>query len=63
VTFSLVARADIRSKLGRIGHQFLKVKRWREGNQPLRWTATGLLEAEKKFRRIKGYQAIKKCCC
>ena len=39
------------------------VKRWREGNQPLRWTATGLLEAEKKFRRIKGYQAIKKCCC
>jgi hypothetical protein len=24
------------------------VKRWREGNQPLRWTATGLLEAEKK---------------
>jgi putative transposase len=34
------------------------VKRWREGNQPLRWTATGLLEAEKKFRRIKGYQEI-----
>jgi hypothetical protein len=30
------------------------VKRWREGDQPLRWTATGLLEAEKKFRRIKG---------
>jgi hypothetical protein len=34
------------------------VKRWREGNQPLRWTATGLLEAEKKFRRIQGYQEI-----
>ena len=34
------------------------VKRWREGDQPLRWTATGLLEAEKKFRRIKGYQEI-----
>src|SRR5690242_7684797 len=33
-------------------------RRWREGNQPLRWTATGLLEAEKKFRRIKGYQEI-----
>jgi hypothetical protein len=30
-------------------------QRWREGNQPLRWTATGLLEAEKKF---KGYQEI-----
>ena len=35
-----------------------RVKRWREGDQPLRWTATGLLEAEKKFRRIKGYQEI-----
>jgi hypothetical protein len=34
------------------------VKRWREGDQPLRWTATGLLEAERKFRRIKGYQEI-----
>ena len=30
------------------------VKRWSDGNQALRWTATGLLEAEKKFRRIKG---------
>jgi len=36
----------------------MDVKRWREGDQPLRWTATGLLEAEKKFRRIKGYQEI-----
>jgi len=34
------------------------VERWREGNQPLHWTAAGLLEAEKKFRRIKGYQEI-----
>ena len=34
------------------------VNRWREGDQPVRWTATGLLEAEKKFRRIKGYQEI-----
>ena len=34
------------------------VKRWREGDQPLRWTATGLWEAEKKFRRIKGFQEL-----
>jgi hypothetical protein len=35
------------------------VKRWREGNQPLCWTATGLLEAEeKKFRRIRDYQEL-----
>jgi hypothetical protein len=35
------------------------VKRGREGNQPLRLIATGLLEAEKKFRRIKGSDASK----
>jgi hypothetical protein len=27
-------------------------------SSPLRWIATGLLEAERKFRRIKGYQQI-----
>lgn len=31
------------------------VKRWRDGAQVERWTAAGLLETEKKFRRIKGY--------
>src|ERR1700688_3556294 len=34
------------------------VKRWRAGNHALRWTATGLLEAEKKFRRVKGYREL-----
>jgi transposase-like protein len=34
------------------------VKRWRAGNHALRWTATGLLEAEKKFRRVKGYRDL-----
>src|SRR5271157_6547595 len=34
------------------------VKRWREGEQALRWTATGLLEAQKKFRRVKGYREL-----
>jgi hypothetical protein len=34
------------------------VKRWRKGDQPLHWTVIGLLEAEKKFRCIKGYQEI-----
>lgn len=39
----------------RVAHN---VKRWRAGDQPLRWTATGLLEAEKKFRRVKGYREL-----
>lgn len=30
------------------------VKRWRSGTMALRWTATGMLEAEKQFRRING---------
>jgi len=34
------------------------VKRWREGDQPLRWTATGLLEAEKKFPTHQGFQEL-----
>ena len=34
------------------------VKRWRAGNHSLRWTATGLLEAEKKFRKVKGYREL-----
>jgi hypothetical protein len=27
-------------------------------NHVLRWTATGLLEAEKKFRKVKGYREL-----
>lgn len=35
-----------------------KVKRWRGGDQALRWTATGLLEAERKFRKVKGFREL-----
>jgi transposase-like protein len=34
------------------------VKRWRAGDHALRWTATGLVEAEKKFRKVKGYREL-----
>ena len=34
------------------------VKRWRNSSQIQRWTATALLEAEKKFRKITGYESI-----
>lgn len=30
------------------------VKRWRDGTMIVRWTAAGILEAEKQFRRING---------
>lgn len=35
-----------------------RVKRWRPGDQVLRWTAAGLREAESKFRRVKGYREL-----
>lgn len=35
-----------------------RVKRWRGGDMRLRWSAAGLLHAEKHFRRIRGYKAM-----
>jgi putative transposase len=43
------------STVERVAHN---VKRWREGDQSLRWTATGLLEAERRFNRLKGYRQL-----
>jgi putative transposase len=34
------------------------VKRWSSGEMALRWTAAGMLEAEKQFRRIIGYRNL-----
>ncbi len=34
------------------------VKRWRGGDQYLRWVASGLLHAEKRFNRVRGYRQI-----
>jgi putative transposase len=34
------------------------VKRWSSGEMALRWTAAGMLEAERQFRRIVGYEAL-----
>jgi putative transposase len=36
------------------------VKRWRDGQMCLRWTAAGMLEAERQFRRIIGYADLAK---
>ena len=35
-----------------------RVKRWRGGDMRLRWTAAGLLMAEKQFRRVRGYEKM-----
>ena len=36
------------------------VKRWSSGEMGLRWTAAGMLEAERQFRRIIGYKDLAK---
>ena len=36
------------------------VKRWRGGEMALRWTAAGMLDAERSFRRIKGFRDLPK---
>jgi putative transposase len=34
------------------------VKRWSSGELALRWTAAGMLEAERQFRKIIGYRDL-----
>jgi putative transposase len=55
---TLSSTNPIESCLSTVERVVRNVKRWREGDQSLRWTATGLLEAEKRFNRIKGYRQI-----
>jgi transposase-like protein len=41
---------------GTIGKVTRNVKRWRGGSMALRWTVTAVIEAERTFRRVKGYR-------
>jgi hypothetical protein len=34
------------------------VKRWRDAKMIERWTAAGMLEAEKRFHRVQGFRDI-----
>jgi hypothetical protein len=36
------------------------VKRWKNGDMCLRWTAAGMLEAEQQFRKIIGHADLAK---
>jgi len=41
--------------------KMIRVKNWKSGsNQLVRWSASALLEAEKKFRTVKGYLHLPK---
>lgn len=36
------------------------VKRWRSGSMVVRWASAGIVEAQKKFRRVQGWPGIEK---
>src|SRR3970282_761161 len=53
---SLATTNIIESCLSTVRHVARNVKRWQGGDHLARWTAAGLLEAEKKFRKVRGYR-------
>ena len=56
---SLATTNIIESCLSTVRHVARNVKRWQGGDHLARWAAAGLLEAEKKFRKVKGYRELK----
>lgn len=40
---------------GLVGHYARNVRRWRDGSMLVRWIASGLHEARRSFRRVRGY--------
>lgn len=56
---SLSTTNIIESCLSTVRQVARNVKRWQGGDHLARWTAAGLLEAEKKFRKVKGYRELK----
>jgi transposase-like protein len=46
------------SMLEIVRHTQRNVKRWSSGEMTLRWTAAGMLEAERQFRKIIGYRDL-----
>ena len=53
---SLACTNIVENALGTVRQVTRNVKRWRHAEMALRWTAAGLLEAQKTFRRLKAYR-------
>jgi hypothetical protein len=50
----------IENLFSRVREVARRVKRWQGGTMILRWTAAGILEAERSFRKVAGYRALPK---
>jgi transposase-like protein len=48
----------IENLFSRVRESARRVKRWQGGMMILRWTAAGVLEAERDFRKLAGYRAL-----
>lgn len=55
---TLVTTNPIENLQGLMKQVVRNVKRWRGGSMALRWAVTGLMEAEKRFRRVKGHREM-----
>ena len=55
---SLACTNIVENALGTVRQATRNVKRWRHAGMALRWTAAGLLEAQKTFRRLKAYRQL-----
>ena len=55
---TLCSTNPIESMLSTVRHTQRNVKRWRDGDMRRRWTAAGMAEAQKGFRRVKGHRDL-----
>jgi putative transposase len=55
ILFSTNLIENLFSRVREIGR---RVKRWQSGTMVLRWTAAGVIEAERGFRKLAGYRAL-----
>ena len=55
---SLACTNGIENMIGTVRRVCRNVKRWRNTAMALRWTAAGMMEAAKGFRRLKGYKQL-----
>jgi transposase-like protein len=55
---TLCTTNPIESALDVVRELTRRVKRWRDGDMRQRWCTAGLLRAEEKFKRVKGYRQI-----
>ena len=54
----ICAKDFVRHLMGTVRRVCRNVKRWRNAAMALRWTAAGMMEAAKGFRRLKAYKHL-----